>query len=154
MGRDYFMIGGIPGGWGGFFWGLPSRSRRQSRAQSGSLTAGRLFWQEQWCGAKTNGNTPFALNPLADLTYPEWVSGVRVVLLLAEKLWAHRFFCPANQLASSLLSSPWKRRGCPAWRQISTPAEAGSKPNSVMGGASAWQEWGILILQKYLDLWQ
>lgn len=25
--------------------------------------------------------------------------------------------CPANQLASSLLSSLWKGKGCPAWRQ-------------------------------------
>lgn len=25
--------------------------------------------------------------------------------------------CPANQLASSLLNSPWKGKGCPAWRQ-------------------------------------
>lgn len=28
-----------------------------------------------------------------------------------------QFSCPANQLASSLLSPPWNGKGCPAWRQ-------------------------------------
>lgn len=67
------MIGGIPGGWGVvvFFWELPSRSEMQSRAQSGSFMAGRVFWQEERYGAKMDGNTPFSLNPVADLTYPE-----------------------------------------------------------------------------------
>lgn len=33
--------------------------------------AGRVFWQEERYGAKMDGNTPFSLNPVADLTYPE-----------------------------------------------------------------------------------
>lgn len=64
------MIGGVPGGWGSFFWGLLSRSKTQSGTQSSSFTGGRLFQQEEWYGAKTDGNTPSALNPVADLTYP------------------------------------------------------------------------------------
>ena len=65
------MIGGVPGEWWGFLWGLPSRSKRQSKAQSSSFTAGRMFQQEERYGAKTDGNTPSSLTPIADLTYPE-----------------------------------------------------------------------------------
>lgn len=41
------MIGGIPGGWEGSFWELPSRSKRQSGVRSSSFMARTLFWQEE-----------------------------------------------------------------------------------------------------------
>lgn len=65
------MIVGIPGGWECFFWAFSSRSKRQSGAQSSSFTIRRLFGQKKQYRAKTDGNAPSSLNPVADLTYPD-----------------------------------------------------------------------------------
>lgn len=133
------MIGGVPGGWGGFFWGLLSRSKTQSGTQSSSFTAGRLFRQEEWYGAKTDGNTPSALNPVADLTYPGWVSGINVVLLLGDKLRAHSFFVQQTSLLAPCWVPHEREGSAQPGDRISPPAETGNKSNPLTGCFSSWQ---------------
>lgn len=92
---------------GAFIWGLPARSKKQRGAQSSSFHR----WQTvaTW-GAKTDGNVPFSLNPVVDLTHPDWVSGINVVLLLCEKLWAHRFLVQQTSLPAPCWVPPEKER--------------------------------------------
>lgn len=116
MGRDYFMIGGVPGGWGVYFGDFVAGVKRRVEHKAVPSRPGGCFSRRSGTEPKRMETLPLPLIQLQ--TYlPRVSQRYQCCPVTRWQVTSSQFFCPANQLASSLLSSPWKRRVCPAWRQ-------------------------------------
>lgn len=81
---------------------------------------------------------PLILAAVADLTYPQWVTGIKVVLLLDETLRAHSFL-PSRPALQLLAEFPVKEKGLPGpGTGFPKPQPAESEQKSFKGGALCW----------------